>query len=245
MGRYRQQKSLIDWKNSEGPIKELLNTNKYYKKEEKSRSMTRTWINEATEWTKKNKLKLTGKKEVKEQLKEQFEQKKRLNPQCKIQDFRNKFKIEGRMMNLRKELNSKTAKGSRLLIEIRTGTHPNRLKLVGRGDISGMWHSKCLICEETAPDEYCHWITNCKSLENLRKNHIDNLTRIMKATEGEEWGTKMQSIMLKGKTRLKCPMDIINKEQRNIDEFNNKLYDIRMKAITEAKNKHQTERHKR
>jgi hypothetical protein len=49
------------------------------------------------------------------------------------------------MRNLKKELNSKTAKGSRLLIEIRTGTQPNRLQLVGRGDISGMWHSKCLI----------------------------------------------------------------------------------------------------
>lgn len=52
----------------------------------------------------------------------------------------------------------------------------------------------------------------------------------------------MQSIMHKGKMRLKSPIDIIKKEQKKIDEFNNKQYDIRMKAITERPKRNSRQR---
>lgn len=180
LGRYRQQKSLIEWQNSRGPIKELLNSNKYIK-QNNGKSIKRTCINEANEWTKKNKIEITSKKELKAQLKEVYKIKKRLNPECKIQEFRDKYKLLSGIKNLKRELIPKSTNAMKLI----TGTKLNRLQLLGRGEISGLLHGKCLICEEFAPDTYEHWTLTCKNLENLRNIHLDNIIRILKATEGD------------------------------------------------------------
>ncbi|KAM0680657.1 hypothetical protein GINT2_000005 [Glugoides intestinalis] len=235
LGRYRQQKSLIDWQKSNGPIKALLLSNKYLKSHGNSKSIKRTWLNEASEWTKKNKIILTTKKDLKKQIKLQFNDKKRLNPDCKTQNFRIKHCLVSGLENLKRESNYRIEKGIKLVTEIRTGTHQNRLQLIGRGDIPHTFYSKCLICNEIAPDDYEHWTTNCISLENLRKQTIDNLTKIIKATEGDDWKVKLISIMLNSKTKFKCPIETLKKEQRHIDEFNSKLHDIGWKVIMEAK----------
>lgn len=236
MGRYRQQKSLVDWRTARGPISKLLESNVYIRGIDSPRSMKRTWLNEAMEYTKKNGLVLTDKKSLRIQIRELFKDKDRLNLESKIGDIRETLAITSGKAILKEGLDPKRQNGSRLITRIRTGTLQNRLQLVGRGEISVDWKDKCLSSGQIAADNYRHWVFECAGLTTLREETIDSTIRLFRGIETTNWQNKLLSHMLGGKLTNSSPKPVLQKEKRRIDSFHERLSIIRTIKIKKAKN---------
>lgn len=233
LGRYRQQKSLTDWKTAEGPIKHLINSNVYIKDPENSRSIKKTWLNKAFEFKKRYKTDLTSRKTAKKSIKNLFKHKKQFNKNNNTSTFREKYGISKGTKVLTGEAQSQYPKGYKLISKVRLGTLLSSNKMAGAGYIPHTYKNKCLICNQEGPDDYPHWVTNCIGTKTIRKDYIENLINIIKATEKEEWEVKLTSFLLKGKLKHRTPPDILAKEEKRSDCFNEKLADLRAIKVKE------------
>ena len=94
MGKIWQQKRTIEWSNSRGIIKDLLESNVRIKNKDNPRSIQRTWINEAIEWGKRKGTTELSVKEMKTKIVEMYNEKKRFNPDTKINRLRRELHID-------------------------------------------------------------------------------------------------------------------------------------------------------
>ena len=168
-----------------------------YKTKSVGEKMKKTRLSKLKQYINKNKLDITNREELKEQIKKIFKKKKRIYPSNEANRFRETHSIEKGNKIMRTGLEMDKRVGADFTTLCRVNGVLNSHTLIRRKMIDQIYYENCLLCNKGLNDNITHWATECENTTEIREIWLPDMTIFLKEMHKDDWKKILNKLFAK------------------------------------------------
>ena len=161
-------RGFLKWKNSNGIIKDLINTTERFK------TSKGTWCKATRKWMKRFKMNVDNSvDEGKREATEYYVKRIKKNDTTEASNMANNMNIKSGKFLRKLEINKRVKTvGVNDLLKIRTGTFLFTNRLVHYGKVDRLLYNKCMCCKENIKEDMKHLFLDCSRFKDERRKFL-------------------------------------------------------------------------